>query len=133
MKCITTVASSILVGFVLLVSAGCGGDSASLGEVTGVVTVDGQPAEGLEVRFNAADDAGGTSLGYTKADGTYELFYSGGGKGAVVGAHTVTVVAAETDGGGAPIQIPARYNEQSELKFDVKAGKNTYDIEITTN
>jgi hypothetical protein len=133
MKCIATVASSILLGFMLLVFAGCGGDSVSLGEVTGVVTVDGQPAEGLEIRFNPAGDAGGTSLGYTKAGGTYELFYGGGGKGAVLGSHTVTVVAAETDGGGAPVRIPARYNEQSELKFDVKAGKNTYNIEITTN
>ncbi|MCL4203148.1 MAG: carboxypeptidase regulatory-like domain-containing protein [Pirellulaceae bacterium] len=131
MNRIAKVASFILVGSMLLVLAGCGGDSVSLGEVTGIVTVDGQPVGGLEVRFNPVGDAGGTSLGYTKADGSYQLFYGGGGNGAVLGSHTVSVTAAETDGEGAPVQIPARYNVQSELTFDVKAGKNTFNIEIT--
>lgn len=132
MNRIATVTSSLLVGFVLSVLAGCGGDSVSLGEVTGIVTVDGQPVEGLEVRFNPEGDSAGTSLGYTKTDGSYQIFYGGGGNGAVVGSHTVTVTAAETDGEGAPVQIPAKYNDQTELKFDVQAGKNTFNIEITT-
>jgi hypothetical protein len=132
MNRIASLTSSILVGLMLLVLAGCGGGSVPLGEVTGIVTVDGQPAGGLEVRFNPAGDEGGTSLGNTKADGSYQLFYGGGGNGAVLGSHTVTVTPVETDGEGTPVQIPARYNAQSELTFDVKAGKNTFNIEITT-
>jgi hypothetical protein len=125
-----TISATILLGLGLLAFTGCGGDSVQLGEVKGTVTVDGQPVEGLEVRFNPEE--GGTSLGYTQADGSYELSFPGGAKGAVVGRHTVSVMAAETDDGSAKVEIPVRYNEESELTFEVKSGENTYNIEITT-
>jgi hypothetical protein len=106
-----------------------------LGTVSGIVTVDGQPAAGLEVRFDPEASDVGTSVGYTGADGAYELLYGGvgGGKGAAVGRHTITVTAAEMEEGGVAPAIPARYNEASELTFEVKAGANLYNIEITTN
>jgi len=128
-----TLASLFAVGtFVLLIAAGCGGGGVRLAEVTGTVTVDGQPTAGLEVRFDPQGGEGGSSLGYTQADGKYEAFYSGGKKGAVVGAHSVHVNPAETDEGGVTIKIPAKYNTASELTFEVKSGKNTFDIAITT-
>ncbi|MCH5373622.1 MAG: hypothetical protein JJ992_06570 [Planctomycetes bacterium] len=133
MKHATVTSLAVILSFVVLVVAGCGGGGVRLAEVSGTVTVDGKPVKGLEVAFDPQGEGAGSSLGYTQADGKYELFYAGGKKGAAVGMHTVRVTAAETDEGPATIQIPAKYNTKSELTFDVAPGTNTYDIPITTN
>jgi len=131
MKQIRLMPLATVVAHVLLVTAGCGSGGVSLAEVTGTVTVDGQPVPGLEVSFEPQGGEGGTSLGYTGADGRYELFYAGGKKGAVIGPHRVQVNPSEMDEGDGLVTIPPRYNAQSELNFEVKSGSNAFDIAIT--
>lgn len=133
---------------VLLGVAGCGGGTdftPTLAPVTGTITVDGAPAEGLTVTFepqidNAANSkdksiVGKSSVGTTDAAGKYELSYTGGGKGAIVGKHLVRVASVESQGADAPpakFKIPATYNEQSGRVQEVKEGPNTFDLDIQT-
>lgn len=136
----------------VITAIGCGGGSgfkANIAPVTGTVTVDGEPAEGLLVMFeplgnNAASDkntdVGKASTGVTDASGKFELSYADGGKGAVVGKHLVKVMTMMGEGGGADpdavpaskYKIPARYNTESGRLEDVKEGENSITIEIKT-
>jgi hypothetical protein len=118
------------------------------------VTLDGEPVTDGLVTFTP--EAGGRgSTGKTDENGKYELSFVEG-PGALVGTHKVSVTtiteveaAAEMSsdseayekqamGGGAADYenavtaepIPAKYNTETTLTFDVKAGSNTYDIPL---
>lgn len=131
----------------LFVQTGCGpGDQPDLGQVTGNVTLDGKPLAGVAVVFQP--QSGRPARGMTDAEGNYELTYIRQTKGTKVGPNRVEIAPNE-DGeveesessdaeskpatskpkSGKPI-IPARYNVRSELKVDVKAGKNTFDFKL---
>jgi hypothetical protein len=105
--------------------AGCGGGPAA---VSGVVTLDGQPLDGAVVTFTptAADEVGGSS-GKTDAQGRYTLRTVLGDKaGASVGKHKVAVSLYKEnpknpDQAGSE-RVPQRYNQKTELTFDVPAG-----------
>lgn len=122
-------------------AAGCGGGEESVPTVpvSGVVTLDDKPLAGALVRFepagNQAKEGWTDSSGVTDAEGRYTLDASKGGRGAVVGPHRVTIdlapdpeaVDASTEGAPAPKArpkklIPAKYNSQSTLTFEVPAG-----------
>jgi hypothetical protein len=107
---------------------GCG---VSLVPVSGTVTLNGEPAANLQVTFEPLDSSlGAAGMGFTKADGKYELHYPGSQKGAPAGDYVVRITPMETDDPEAPtVEIPARYNTQSELKVTVEAGK-TYDFPL---
>jgi hypothetical protein len=110
---------------------GCGSEF-KLAQVSGTVTVDGAPAANLQVVFEPQDKGQPSSLGFTKADGTYQLRCSSGVDGAVLGQHTVRVTTVEIDDpAGPPLTIPAKYNSSSQLMHEVKAGENTIDLQIS--
>lgn len=142
-----------------LICIGCGPD-AKLGEVTGKVTLDGQPVKGAVVTFTPVD-GGRASVGKTDDNGVYNLAF-GAEPGALVGTHKVTVQAVTSTGGttfdpnirsdspeyekqamgGSQADynnakstetIPAKYNKETTLEYEVKSGKNTIDIEMTSN
>lgn len=115
----------------MAVTVGCDTGPA-MGTVKGVVTLDGQPAPNLEVSFDPKESGQGTTaIGYTKADGSYELGYVGNKKGAPVGEYKVSIVPAELDEEDAqPVSIPARYNTDTELSETVKPGENKIDFEL---
>ena len=150
----------VLVGVVgcllCLASLGCGPGGPAAGDVTGVVTLDGKPLTNSLVTFSP--EAGGpASTGKTDAEGKYEL-YRIEGKGAVLGKHKVSVTTlqeaaaaaamssdsadyakqamggAATDYNKAAVveRIPARYNAQTELSFEVKSGDNTANFDLKT-
>ena len=122
---------AVLCTLAVAFSGGCG-ESFNLAQVSGTVTVDGVPAANLQVLFEPQDKSQPSSIGFTKADGTYQLRCSSGVDGAVVGAHTVRVTPVETDDPeGAPLTIPAKYNTSSQLTEEVKAGPNTIDLKIS--
>lgn len=127
-------AKRISFGLALLVAValltGC--DSGpKMGKVSGTVTMDGQPAPSLEVSFEPKDATlGTTAIGYTKADGTYELHYPGNELGAPVGEYTVSISPAELDSETPPPAVPERYNAQTELSFTVEAGDNQADFPL---
>jgi hypothetical protein len=111
--------------------SGCGRSGPELAAVTGRVTIDGRPFEDIDVFFQP-DGGKRPSIGRTDADGRYELFYTRGKPGALVGPHTVrlTVVTAMTRG---PQVIPPRYNTESELRREVEPSKkNVFDFELST-
>jgi hypothetical protein len=113
---------------VLGISLGCskhGSDMPELGAVRGTITLDGKPLAGVSVLFKP--DIGRQSIGKSDAEGNYEAFYLVDAKGVKVGPCTVTVEWGPDDSGPA---IPAKYGYRSDLKFEVKSGKNTYNIEM---
>ncbi len=138
----------IVVGISMFFQVGCGGrgDQPELGQVTGTITLDGKPLSGIAVVFQP--DSGRPARGMTDGEGKYELTYIRQTKGTKVGPNRVEIApsedgeAEEVDSAGEetkPVQkrprsgkptIPPRYNVRSELKADVKAGKNTFDFKL---
>jgi hypothetical protein len=123
----THVAALTLVVFASMI-AGCGGqgDRPPLGQVTGRVTIGGEPLAGVLVLFHP--DSGRMAGGTTDKDGKYELSYTDEAKGCKVGPATIGFAAPT---GGSPSHaIPAKYQNKSELKREVKAGAQTFDFEL---
>ncbi|MDX1928798.1 MAG: carboxypeptidase-like regulatory domain-containing protein [Pirellulaceae bacterium] len=140
----------VIIGLSLCVQPGCGGpsDQPELGQVTGTVTLDGQPLVGVAVVFQP--DNGRPARGMTDAQGKYELIYIRQTKGTKVGPNRVEIAPSEEgeaeesetpdeeaksatkpSKSGKP-KVPARYNVQSELKEDVKPGANTIDFKLVS-
>jgi hypothetical protein len=121
----------------LFALAGCADSDA--GEVSGTVTVDGQtPAEGSSITFvpNGGKSSGG---GSTIQNGKYAVKLP-------VGSYKVEIrvprplKAAKTapaagPGPGGPANIeeslPAKYNDKTDLTFEMKAGRNEKNWELT--
>jgi hypothetical protein len=137
-----------------LVALGCGSDTdGQFAEVSGKVTVDGQPARDVVVTFEPSAESGKpgerpTSVGITDADGRYAL-KAGGAQidGALVGKHTVRIakkepelmdevdpnynVRTEMKKLKGFEQLPARFNAKSTLSFDVTAdGTDAADFSV---
>jgi hypothetical protein len=128
-----------LAGF-LVAASGCRGDRPPLGRVSGTVTLDGRPLEGVEVSF--VPESGRPSIAVTNAAGGYQLIYVGAALGAKVGSHRVSInypLVYDDDsdgdnGGGASRargpQIPGRYNLETTLTAEVGRGRNTFDFAL---
>ena len=118
------------------VTAGCGsGDTPPLGQVTGIVTLDGKPIEGAAIQFEPVNSGLPTAFGRTDKEGKYELWYSRGNKGASLGEALVRIAAfqdANPDAGEKkrPEIIPARYNVMTDLKVEVARGTQTHNFEL---
>jgi predicted small lipoprotein YifL len=110
--------------------AGCGKSGPELAPVSGRVTVDGQSMENVDVTFQP-DEMRPASYGRTDADGHYELGYKRGVQGALLGQHTVRITVERSLVPNPP-HIAARFNSQSELRREVKAGQNEFDFDVTT-
>lgn len=113
----------------LVMAVGCvSGDAPGLAkEVTGRVTLKGQPLEDAVVLFEPK--SGRPSSGKTDADGRFVLYYSESYQGAVPGEHTVRISKMEGEAGQE--LIPDRYNFNSTLTQTVtKEGPNDFTIEL---
>jgi len=142
-ECFTTLALAALI----LNLAGCGGktDQPDLGQVTGTVTLDGEPVSGIAVVFSPVD--GRPARGTTNPEGKYDLIYIRQTRGTKIGRNRVEIApseegddeSADAEGdestpkpktkSGKP-KIPARYNTKSELEADVKPGENVFDFKL---
>ena len=114
---------------------GCGGDTPTLGTVTGTVTLDGKPVEGAAIQFEPVSSGLPTALGRTDAAGKYELWYSRGNKGASLGESLVRITAFQDAGEDSgkkkrPEIIPAKYNWNTDLKVEVKRGAQTHNFDL---
>lgn len=119
-----------VIGVIVACVAGCGPRIAT---VTGVVSVNGRPQEGLKLVFEPREPQGRRAMGTTGADGRYTLGRQGLGnnQGAVTGRYTVRVYA-NPDSEDAP-KIPPRYNTETTLAFEVQPGRaNSFDVDIVT-
>lgn len=116
---------------------GCGGSGPELVPVRGTVTLDGDPLPEATLIF--IPENGRNSTATTDASGRYELWYTRDRKGAVPGEHTVQVRTKTvfTDDEGhdreVPQKVPSRYNDASELKVRVEAGKSEYPLELRSD
>lgn len=124
----------IALGVLTLVLCGCNKGPA-VAPVTGIVTQNGEPLNGALVEFQP--DQGAPSYGYTDADGRYEIQYQTNRMGALLGHHwvSVTTIGEKTDPAtdttyNVPESVPKEYNDETTLEFEVKPGKNTFDIAI---
>ena len=114
---------------VLLLGCGGGGDTDS---VHGTVKMDDKPLEKARVHFIPEKGKGRPATGITDSEGYYELLYSSSQSGAQSGKYTVRITtgeaARESDDGetiaAVPETVPAKYNSETTLKFEVVAGEN---------
>jgi len=106
-----------------------------VGEVTGRVTIDGQPAPGLLVHFEPQEGlAKGlpATYGATDDQGSYRAKRMNGQTGAGVGLNHVRITAIEREG-NQQAKIHARYAQDYTLWFEVAPGQNTFDIELRSD
>jgi hypothetical protein len=109
----------------------------STGTVRGTVTIDGEPLTGGVISFVPAE-ATGTPTTANVETGKYELTTSTGKKFVQISAPIVVGKRKEYEGEGAPLveitdeRLPAKYNSQTELTFDVVPGPSTKDFPLTT-
>jgi len=118
-----TLCRCVLLLMAISILSGCGGETYApeLGSVTGKVTMEGKPLADATVTFIPAD--GPPSAAITDASGTYRLKFKNGADGALPGKHTVTI-STDKDGSGAAETVPAKYNKNTTLTAEVKAGEN---------
>ena len=128
--------------------AGCGGggpevEPPKMASVTGVVLVDGTPAEGVSVTFQPVD-GGAVSAGTTDEAGEYTLKLQSGSIGEIPGAtigRNRVVISTErfpeygddsprpiVD--GRPETIAPQYNKNTTLTADVVEGENFFDFDV---
>ena len=112
--------------------AGCSSsDAPPLGQVSGTVTLDGQPVADAQLFFVPA--SGAPSVGKTDQKGQYTLAYDQKLKGAVIGQHTVRITKIGEPGTPNDTKnlLPEKYNEKSPLTAEVKAGQNSLNFQLT--
>lgn len=129
--------SALLLSACLLATGVCGcGTRDGLGEVTGTVTLDGQPLAGAAVEF--IPEKGKVSYGRTDDSGHYSMMFSRTATGAVVGKNKVRITTYElTDRGdgkieASPERVPTKYNSATELEVDVTGNGDTFDFDLKT-
>ncbi len=127
-------------GLLALVAVGCdfprqpGLDYDSLGltEVTGVVTMDGEPLSGATVSMLPAGSFSG-SYGKTDASGNYRMMYTSEKSGVMPGEKVVRVSTADL-GPESPRgaeRVPAKYNSKSTLTVTIPEGSSlVWNIEL---
>lgn len=120
--------SIVLVGIAVV---GCNSSGLALVPVSGVVTLNGKPLAGARVMFEPQEGkVAPASSAITDASGRFRLAVAVSGQsGAMVGKHRVKITAAQSEQASSDDTLkkvveplPARYNSQSTLSFDVPAG-----------
>jgi hypothetical protein len=131
----SSISVSILLVFLsMLIFSGCG--DPNMAYVSGKVLIDGQPApEGLIVQFQPLDKNGSPSSSFTDKNGNYELWFSKTVKGAQIGNNKITVRQQQSDDTLQQKILPflASFNKNTPLTYEVKGGRQTYDIVIDTS
>lgn len=134
---LSRISTSALLLLVTL-TLGCFGYRASdlpeLGEVTGVVTLDGNPLPEATVSFQSTE-AGRMASGVTDDQGKYRLYLLNDISGAPVGVNDVYITTARPaddskPGSGRKEILPPVYHAKSTVTKEVKPGDNTFDFQL---
>ena len=116
----------------LVSQSGCSQEDSN---VSGVITLDGQPLENAKVEFLPTSESGRIANGRTKSDGNFKLTTM---KTASVlpGDYRVKITTSMTTGTSdadlkvMPERVPAKFNKRTELTRTVKEGPNQFDFEL---
>jgi hypothetical protein len=131
-----TIARLFAFAAVTCILVGCQG-GAKVAPVSGVVTLDGKPLANAHIVFQpmasgGKTDAGTGSYALTDTNGAYTLRLADNDQqGAVIGKHRVEInLKVESDDRANPQRpppkvLPAKYNRNTELQFEVKPGGST--------
>ena len=125
---------ALLAAMSLALVAGCTSreDLPDLGQVSGRVTLDGQPVSNASVRFEPEMGHAATSFALSDTNGEYELYYTQGVKGAVPGKHIVYIQTMPGPPGEPAMALPAKYRTGQALTAEVTPGKNEINFELTS-
>lgn len=114
-----------LIGLIL----GCG--DSSIVPVSGIVTMDGEPEQGIKVVFMPLPvgdnlSPGPYSKGYTDENGAFVLETRHGKTGAIVGPHQVSFVYLQHGPGSedGDREMPAQYKGDAGFEFEVPSDGN---------
>lgn len=115
----------------------------NLVDVTGRVTMDGQPLAGATVRFEGPPNR--FADGLTDTQGKYRLMYDSNQPGCMPGEKIVRIMAGAVGEGaeegaalegpeGRPLptitSIPSEYNRSSKLSANVSASTKSFDFDL---
>ncbi|HMO85772.1 MAG TPA: hypothetical protein PKC18_12730 [Lacipirellulaceae bacterium] len=134
-------AAALAIMSCLFATPGCGNRTGRQ-EVSGTVTIDGQPLQRGEISLRPVEK--GPSAAGRIQNGQFTLDSR---KGPLPGAYTVTIESYEetgrmialVDSPGTKVpelrqSIPARYNDQTELRIEVtSSGRNEFNFELQKN
>jgi len=131
----------LLAGLILL-TTGCGGPGHNRTEVTGVLTLDGEPLPaGMHIVFTPADSETPIAFADAGAEGRFQVYGEPGKIGMYPGEFTVSVEVPYADEPGpysgppelADIKIPPAYQTgKSKVTFTVPDDGTTFDIAMTS-
>lgn len=120
LKIVKRVFLLLLLVMLVVVTVGCG--SSEFGTVEGTVKLDDKVLPGVAVGFYPLS-GGRQVFSVCDDNGKYQLKTK-------IGPNEVILFYPEDT---KPLAaIPAKYNQKSELKFEVKPGTNTYDISMSS-
>ena len=130
---------ALAVSGLVMAAIGCGERATPvrpLGQVNGVVTLNGEPLPKAALFFVPAGVEGQASNAVTDQAGRYELRYDGKFIGAVIGSHRVEI---RTGGEGydkdgnffeTKERLPAKYHAETKLTAEVAAGPNEINFDL---
>jgi hypothetical protein len=137
-----TLAALVLVAPVIASLVGCGGGEpkGNLSKITGIVHVDGEPAEGVTLTLHPDDGSGSVATGISGAGGKFEVSTFEAGDGAPPGEYQVTFVWGDYD----PLtrsqkgdRLNGRYasSKDTPVQWSVQAGSlnDIGTVELTSN
>jgi len=135
MRTQTPLLFSTLLTILLIFQAGCSEQGC---QVTGVVTLDGQPLSKARVEFIPTSESGRIATGRTEADGGFKLKTSKSVSSVFPGQYKVKITTSVTTGTSdadlktTPEKVPAKYNRRTKLTSTVEDGLNQLDFELLT-
>jgi hypothetical protein len=124
---------------VLVLISGCGSSGLTTAPVRGKITYKGKPVPNGTVTY-VPDGDKPAATGEIQPDGTYVLTTYDSGDGAVLGKHSIMIIAQEDMAGRLPEErsptpgliVPEKYTNfaGSGLTAEVKQGDNVFDFEL---
>jgi hypothetical protein len=127
---------------VSILTSGCGQKQSQYGsldlvEVTGTITLDGKPLDGVSVDFQKSGEGG--SQGITDANGHYRLMLNSAKSGVTSGEKRVRITSIASGEFATPAEgqqtqtekIPTKYNSETTLSAVVtKQNSQTFNFDL---
>ncbi|TWU47899.1 DUF4198 domain-containing protein [Rubripirellula reticaptiva] len=136
MKLNQSIVSVAMIAALASSSVGCSGRDSTLGQVTGILKLDGEPVPNVSIEFFPIQ--GRPSLARTNAEGKFVAYYLPNQTGAVAGTHRLEYEFAQAGPDDVKFERPKRRGRKptSELvmspsEIEVVAGEdNVFDINL---